>query len=114
MRHILSSCLMRNLHMRYTRMKKAAVWTHSGDHDRNLCAVQNSTTTYVHVRGNIGAVSVVCTYNALVACPPCANRSSANRRRRPPVQTLQPKTLVSSVRGRSRARPIILTTYTCA
>lgn len=55
MRHILSSCLMRNLHMRYTRMKKATVWTHSGDHDRNLCAVQSSTTTYVHVRGNIGA-----------------------------------------------------------
>lgn len=46
MRHILSSCLMRSLHMRYTLMKNAIVWTHSGDQARNLCADQNSTTAW--------------------------------------------------------------------
>ena len=37
MRHILSSCLMRILHMRYTRMKKDAVWTDSVDQATNSC-----------------------------------------------------------------------------
>ena len=49
-RHMLASCLMRILHMRYTRMKNATVWTHSVDHDRNLCGSGQGTGGHQRAR----------------------------------------------------------------
>lgn len=36
-RHMLLSCLIRILHMRYIRIKKPDMWMNSVDHIRNLC-----------------------------------------------------------------------------
>ena len=44
-RHIFPSCLIRILHIRYTRMKNATTCTVSVDHAKNLCGGVNQETS---------------------------------------------------------------------
>lgn len=68
-RHMLSSCLMRILHIRYTRMKKATVCTPSVDHVKNLCKKREARTAI-----SLPKSGVICDMAELIAAAEYVHR----------------------------------------